>query len=424
MAFVTRALQALSLGGTLGTLLPGSLLTLQAANEWRKSILDSADLRFITSLGDYSLFRYAQVQVSAIVLTKPGNGATESDNVTALVTGSYPKATSTALRKLRRNRDTDFEEISDDGWHLFQANTSRFRHRPTWRLIPPSTEMALNQLAESSTVAPIGDLFAVRQGVRTGMNSVFVLTAAQLEALDDSEKKWFRQASINDSIHDGTIRTGHYIFYPYNEDGLAIIDEEQLTYELPTYFQHYLQPNRNRLSKRASIVRSERWDWWGLSERRTWALDRRPRIVSKYFGGPGSFAIDFEASYIIVQGFAWMPKWTSASDDEQNETLTFTLGSREVLAAYSAILNSDTFTRLLRIYSQHVAGGQYDLSWRFVRHVPIPNVSALMADERTGHVALALADIGYKYGSAEPLRRHRAERLVAQLYGPDVVSRI
>ena len=52
----------------------------------------------------------------------------------------------------------------------------------------------------------------MRQGVRTGMNSVFILTTDQLEALGASEKKWFRQASINDSIHDGTIRTGHYIF--------------------------------------------------------------------------------------------------------------------------------------------------------------------------------------------------------------------
>ena len=424
MAFVTRALEALRLGGALGTLLPGSLLTLQAANEWRKSILDQADLRFIASLGDYNLFRYAQVQVSAIVLTRRGNDAGRPDNVTALVTGNHAEATGTALRQLRRNRDTGFRDISDDGWHLFEAGTNGFRDRPTWRLIVPDTELALNQLAESGRVAPVGELFAVRQGVRTGMNRVFVLTTAQLEALDEPERKWFRQASINDSINDGTIRTGHYIFYPYNEDGLAITDEEQLTYELPTYFRHYLQPNRSRLSRRASIVRSERSDWWGLSERRTWALDPSPRIASKYFGGPGSFAIDLDASYIVVQGFAWMPKWASVSDEERTEALAFTLGSREILSAYSAILNSDTFVRLLSIYSQHVAGGQYDLSWRFVRHVPIPNVSELMADERTSHVVLALAELGQGYGSAEPLRRHRTERLVTELYGPDVVRRI
>ena len=424
MAFVTRALKVLRPGGALGTLLPGSLLTLQAANAWREFILDQADLRFIASLGDYSLFRYAQIQVSAIVLAKRSDDAGGLDNATALVTGSHPEATGTALRNLRRTRDTGFNEISDDGWHLFEASPSGFRDRPTWRLILPSTEVAINRLSESGRVAPIEDLFAVRQGVRTGMNSTFVLTTAQLEALADYEKKWFRPASINDSIYDGTIRAGHYIFYPYNDDGLAITEEQQLSDELPTYFKHYLQPNRSRLSTRASIVRSDRSDWWGLSERRNWALDRNPRIVSKYFGGPGGFAVDLEASYIIVQGFAWMPKWSSVSDDEQGEPSTFALGSREILAAYSAILNSDIFARLLSIYSQHVAGGQYDLSWRFVRQVPIPSIAVLMADERASHAILALAEIGQRYGSAEPLRRHRAERLVAELYGQDFVHRI
>ena len=424
MAFVIRALEALRPGGALGTLLPGSLLTLQAANGWRESILDQADLRFIASLGDYSLFRYAQIQVSAIVLIKRRKDSQGSQNVTALVTGNHPEATGTALRHLRRIKDSGFDEISDDGWHLFEATTTGFRDRPTWRLILPSTEVAIGRLSQSGRVAPIEDLFGVRQGVRTGMNSVFVLTTAQLEELDEAERRWFRHASINDSIHDGTIRTGHCIFYPYNENGLAITDEEHLKDELPMYFKHYLQPNRGRLSTRASIVRSERSDWWGLSERRNWALDRNPRIVSKYFGGPGSFAVDFEASYIIVQGFAWMPKWAIASDDEQSEALTFMLGSREILAAYSAILNSDIFARLLNIFSQHVAGGQYDLSWRFVRQVPIPNLSALMADERASHVVLALAEMGQKYGSAEPLRRHRGERLVTELYGQDFVRRI
>ena len=425
MAFVTRALEALRPGGALGTLLPGSLLTLQAAHGWRESILDQADMRFIASLGDYSLFRYAQIQVSAIVITKHSKDAgRSSDKVAALVTGRHPEATGTAFRNLRRTGGTGFEEISDNGWHLFEAVASEFRDRPTWRLIAPSTEVAIKRLSESGRVALIEQLFTVRQGVQTGMNSVFVLTTAQLETLGEREKMWFRQASISESIHDRTIRTGHYIFYPYNEDGLAITNEEQLHDELPTYFQHYLKPNRDRLAARARIVRSERSDWWGLSERRKWALDRNPRIVSKYFGGPGSFAVDFEASYIIVQGFAWMPKWAGASDDEQGDVSTFTLGYREILAAYSAILNSDIFARLLSIYSQHVAGGQYDLSWRFVRHVPIPDVSELMADERASHVVLALAEIGQRHGLAEPLRRHRAERLVTELYGPDFVHRI
>ena len=424
MAFVTRALEALRPGGALGTLLPGSLLALQGADRWRDSIMETAHVRFLASLGDYKLFRYAQVQVSAVVLSKREQDEHQPDNVVSLVTGSEPEATGVALRSLRRAANTDFEELGDHGWHLFETPSRVFRRRPTWRLIVPSTEIALNRLLESGLVAPVEELFSVRQGVRTGMNSVFVRTSDELQTFPEEERKWFRPASVNESIQTGTIHSNHYVFYPYDDHGLAIRDEQQLNAEVPTYNAHYLQPNRARLSDRASIVRSRRPDWWGLSERRRWALDRSPRIVSKYFGGSGSFAVDFDASYIVVQGFAWMPKWVEDSNDIEGDVAPFSFGMRELLAAYAAILNSDIVTRVLRLYSQHVAGGQYDLSWRFVRHVPIPDLAALLSDERASDMVLALAQLGQKQGSADPLHRHRTERVVTELYGSEFVRRI
>ena len=424
MAFVTRALEALRPGGALGTLLPGSLLALQGAESWRDSITEAAELRFIASLGDYRLFRYAQVQVSAVVLSKRLQGEQQSDNVISLVTGSESEATGVALRSLRRASRTELEEESDHGWHLFETPARVFRRRSTWRLIVPSTEIALNRLMESGLVAPVEDLFAVRQGVRTGMNSVFVRTVDELQTISEGERRWFRPASVNESIRAGTIRSGHYVFYPYNDQGLAIKDEEKLKDELPKYYAHYLQPNKERLSKRASIVRSHRSDWWGLSERRSWALDRSPRIASKYFGGSGSFAVDLDASYVVVQGFAWMPNWEEDASDIEGDASPFSFGKRELLAAYAVILNSEIVTRVLRLFSQHVAGGQYDLSWRFVRQMPLPHLAALLSDERSSDVVLSLAQIGQRQGSADPLHRHRTERLVTELYGSEFVRRI
>ena len=97
---------------------------------------------------------------------------------------------------------------------------------------------------------------------------------------------------------------------------------------------------------------------------------------------------------------------------------------REILAAYSVIFNSDVVARLLSVYSQHVAGGQYDLSQRFVRYIPVPNLPTLMTEERAGHVVLELAQIGQRQRYAEPLKHHRVERLVAQLYEPGFIQRI
>ena len=181
------------------------------------------------------------------------------------------------------------------------------------------------------------------------MNAAFIRTTSEWEALPEQEQRWFRPASVNDSIQSGTILSNHYIFYPYDDQGLAITSEEELNEEVPTYSTRYLRPARTRLSERSSILRSDRSDWWGLSERRSWALDPSPRIVSKYFGGSGSFAVDVDATYVVVQGFAWMPKWADVSSDVEGDAAPFTLGMRELLAAYAVILNSDIVTRVLRL---------------------------------------------------------------------------
>ena len=424
MAFVSRAIDAVRPGGALGTLLPGSLSTLQAAARWRDSLLERADLGFIASLGDYSLFRYAQVHVSAAVFSKPLSGYQHSDKVVALISGDDPEATSNALRRLRQVGITRFGERGDNGWHLFEAPPGIFRDRATWRLIAPSTEVALRRLAQSARVAPIGDLFSIRQGVQTGMNKVFLISKTELERLPEDERAWFRPASISESIQNGAISPTHYVFYPYDERGLAIPDEATLAEELPVYLQEYLKPNRVGLSRRAAIARSGRADWWGLSRRRIWSLDRRPRIVSKYFGGPGSFAVDFDAMYVVVQGFAWLPKWeANETSDVDGPASPFGLGMRDMLSAYAVLLNSEVVARLLSTYSQHVAGGQYDLSWRFVKHVPVPNLPTLMSDERDSNVVLELAHSVHQRGPSER-RRRRSEQLVAELYGPDVVQNI
>ena len=431
MAFVSRALEALREGGALGTLLPGSLLVLQGADRWRASIAEAARVRFIASLGDYGLFRYAQVQVSAVVLAKMERNGVQEGDIVSLVAGSEAGSTGVALRNLRRAANSTFGELSEHGWHLFKTPSHVFRNRPTWRPILPSTEIALNDLLQTDFIAPVENFFAVRQGARTGMNSVFLRTKAEWEKLPQPERRWFRPASVNESIQDGEVQSTHYIFYPYDEKESLIKDEEELRKELPTYFAKHLQPNKERLLNRASIMRSGRLDWWGLSERRSWALDRSPRIVSKYFGGSGSFAIDLEASFVVVQGFAWIPDWEDDSHDAvdehatySDEAVTFNFSMHDLLAAYAAVLNSDIFTRVLRLHSQHVAGGQYDLSSRFVKRIPIPDLPALLRDEQLSALVVELSQLGHKQGTADPMHRHRTERLITELYGSDFVKRI
>ena len=424
MAFVTRGLEVLSQGGALGTLLPANLLVLQETERWRQRIAEVADVRFVASLGDYGLFRYAQVEVCTVVVAKEGKSIETPDNVISLVTNNREETTSAALRHLRIAANATVKEKRDHGWHLFETPSREFRKRPTWRLITPDTDLALARLLQSDVVAPVEDLFSVRQGVRTGMNIAFIRTTAEVEALPERERTWFRPASINKSIQAGRILSNYYVFYPYDGKELAIRSEKELNEVVPTYTERYLQPLKERLSERPSIVHSRSSAWWSLSRRRSWTLDPSPRIVSKRFGGAGSFAVDFDGSYVVVQGFAWMPNWLVDTRKEERVSATFSLELHEILAAYAVIMNSSVFTRVLKLYSQHVGGGQYNLDWRYVRRMPVPNLLDAVSGEQFSDLIVELSQIERELGSEDPLPRQRIERLVTALYGVNFVRRI
>lgn len=416
MAFVARALECLTPGGVLGTLLPGSLLTLQAAETWRKHLLDHADLRLIASLGDYGLFNYAQVHVAAAVLVRPQPGRDRQESVAALVAANNADATGDALRALRSTPVAARGlPVGHKSWRLFHTTAGKLRHQATWRLTSPQTERALTRLVDIGRAVPIGKLFNVRQGVQTGLNSAFLLTTSQIDELPQRERKWFLPAIMNDSIRNARVEVGHRVFYPYDKRGLVITSEVELVRLLPKYFEHYLQPARSRLAKRPAVRLAKRPFWWVLSRRRTWALDTRPRLVSKFFGGPGGFATDLEARYIVVQGFVWFPKWTTSFSG---------LPVDDALAGYMAVMNSTPFARLLEIFSPRVAGGQFDLSTRYVKAIPVPHLPGLYADRMASHTITGLVELGKEPRFRNPGWRATADRLATELFGGDIFSQV
>ena len=422
MAFVSRAVDLLEAGGALGVLLPSSLLTLQAAENWRNDLLERTDLRLLASLGDYGLFAHALVQVAAAVMSKPRDHGARHSTTTALVTTNSAEATGNALRTLRRSDRRAPGIGEDDAWRLFEVPTKTFRSRPTWRLTTPKAEAALSRLIDAGAVR-ISDLFDVRQGVLTGHNRAFILNKYDYETLPKKEKVYFKPAAMNQSIQNGQLQFLYWVFYPYNIEGPCFTTEDQLLSELPVYAKRFLIPKREELLGRKSLTRANRNDWWGLSERRaTWAFDSSPRLVSKYFGSPGSFAVDLTPSFLAVQGYVWFLRNGHPADEmEEDET---TLPVHDLLCAYMSILNSRRFGSVLELFSPHVAGGQFNLSSRYVSNIPIPNLADLARDERIGSLISKLVELGRGPRLTEVSWSDIADRITTELYSKEFFERI
>ncbi len=417
MAFVTKALASINDGGVLGALLPSSLLTLQAAEAWRASLLDQGTLRMIASLGDHGLFSHALVSVSAMVIDK-GRPQSEKAPVKALIASNSKEATGEALRALRRGNLSQDLFTAAPTWRLFDLKYETFEKRPTWRLMRPEMERLIGNVL-SAGARPINALFDVKQGVRTGSNKVFILDRADFLDLPKSERLFFKPAIINESISAGRIESEHWVFYPYGQLQDELQAEADLAKKLKHYYARYLKPNKTALTQRSSIKRSGRADWWGLSERRTWSLNGCPRIVSKYFGGIGGFSADMEAEYVVVQGHAWLPLWLRTDeqyvDHEPDDASKLTLET--ILYAYAALMNSTGFSSIIEVFSPHVAGGQFDLSPRYVNSIPVPDLPSIVADMEGGSTVEQLARLGREPQPENSSWRTKVEGLVADLYG-------
>lgn len=416
MAFVTKALAALVQGGAMGTLFPANLLTHEAATSWREGLARDGDVSLLGSIGDFGLFSQALVHVACAVIRKSPERRTE---FTALVSGNEPGATGDALRELRKaNGVPPARAAGDRDWKIFAAENRILGTAIPWRILTPEERGMLDAL-EAAQVPTVGSLFEIAQGVQTGNLKVFLLDNATFDrlGLPKRERCYFRSALMTDSIEDGRIVKRYHLFYPHGENGPLFADEAAVEAALPTYFRLVLKPNEAALRARASIVQSKRSDWWGLMRPRTssFAFDMRPRIVSKFFGAEGSFALDREATYLPSTGHVWRPR----RDDVTVEPEAAAADSLAVLRAYVALLNSRAFMRLVSFRSVTVAGGQFDLSSRFLDGVFLPDLWERSEDPLLADCVRRLAREGAGDERINAVRATRVDRLVARLYGVD-----
>ncbi len=413
MGFVLKALEdALRDGGALGALIPASVLTSDSALPWRRALLDRANLRLLASLGHHHLFPHAIVQISGLVLIAgPPDGA-RPKVVTLRVGAGDMTAAGDALRALRGYKDGDGAHESGEKWELFETPPHAFSDRATWRPISPSKLDAMARLL-TQQLRRVSDLFHVHQGVKTGYNRAFLIKRERFEHLQRKEKAFFRPAMVNDSLRAGQLSEGIWVFYPYDEEGRSFCNEEALKGAVPVYYKEVLARFRSSLTERPAVRQQEVKRWWELNRPRLdWTLQPTPKIVSKFFGGPGAFAVDADSKFVVVQGHAWI-----LNGEPKDGGVPGALEGEDVLNAYCALLNSGYFRTLLDVFCPVVAGGQYDLSRRYVEQVPVPDLREMLQAETEQTAIETLSELGREPRIGDWQWEEGVEKAARRVYG-------
>tara|TARA_A100001391_G_scaffold110906_1_gene74343 strand:+ start:7240 stop:9318 length:2079 start_codon:yes stop_codon:yes gene_type:complete len=352
MAFASLAQHHLVPGGTLATLLPAGALSQTGGVKWRDNLLQKNEVELVAVLGDHGLFRDALVNVAALVLRKT---ELPYDVAPTMLWASQKRgASSSALRRLRRwvagNRHP--ERTMD--WSIYPTSQRQLASRPDWTPRPYSLGDLPDRLKETEGVSTVEELFHVELGVRAGTTgSAMQIDVAEYDRLPAREKKLFRPVAETRSIRHGRIQPVTWIFYP---------DEPMTDAEIQRSAPHFHARHLEHLGLAADDkIDLER-------ARRETNKARRPRLVARAFIGTDSFAVDDDGSYVVVQGYSWLPAQALLNAPFEIVTL---------LHDYSMLLNSRVFFALLRENGRIVGGGQVDGAKNQVRKVPLPDLAAM-----------------------------------------------
>ncbi len=405
MAFITKATACLRKGGYVTSLLPASLLETRAGELWRSNLAQDASLMLVGRFQGFRLFRSSTVEIGVVTI-KAVPPEVHSSTLLLVAESNYESPALQAIRELHEDKSQGFQlklvpqsTIQAASWLPRNLATLELRERLAGLGLPKVT-----------------DLFEVKQGIRTGANSVFLLSVVQLEALPLSERAWFRPTVGQGSIRGGTISLQEYVFYHFDNFGNELQTEDDVKREVPHFYNSYLLPNKAVLETRA---RKSDANWWKLSEHRSWLVSTVPKIVSTYFGSSGSFGFDAVGNLAVVQGFGWLRSETNINTQvsfEDVEDIVAWKRSRSPFA-FLAILNSEFFQKVLSLHCPRVQGGQFDLSARYMNFVPVPDLE----DEIRvpPDVVESLADLGEAIYRAQSISTGLLEKLVRFAYGLD-----
>ena len=384
MVFARRALNALSANGVLAMIAPNSLLESESGRDTRTAMADYLNPRLVARLGDQSYFARALVDAGLYVgKRKSANAPMEPSAV--LWADSRQNSVNYALRGLRRWRGAEVEPIKGDGFWVYLRNDIATTGEP-WIARGYDAWVRYKSVQRADRMRPANEVFHIRQGSRLG-NDVFVVSREYVQGMTKKEQQFFRPAVMNPSIIDGKVNSASYVFYPNTRGLPSITSEEELKRLVPRYYEDRLRPAKKALSSLSQANRN----WWDLLRPRSWQRTRDVKIVSKYFGGARAFALDASGDFVVVVGYAWLLK---------RGTVARGITSKEIYLATLAYLNSSVAHDLIEYMSPQVAGGQLDLSSKYLNSLPVPNLAVLPPT-----TLVELIQLGKRIAEDEPFDR-------------------
>lgn len=334
----------------LGLIVSRAFLAADRAQKLRAWLGGNARLFELLDFNGFMVFADASIATAIVAFDTSTSHGDATVDVRRLRTGNVSTA---AVVEGVRTRSAPFEvferpaELNDRSWHF-----------------PNPHEYSLYERIDAA-----GDhlevLCDLGQGMQTGANSVFGVTAAEASQYG-LPAELLKQRARNSDIA---------CFYRAPNDEWLLYLEDVARYEdLPGQVREYLElpDNRARLEGRAAYKRGN-CDWW----RFTWPLSKdlygRPRLVCPYRTGHLRFVLD--------DGFNWL----SLTDT----TVAFPkLGVDEDPRYLLGLLNSKLLTFRFRGMAKLTGENMWEAFDNSIKGLPIRRIDMDSAEDRSRYDAV------------------------------------
>lgn len=348
LAFLKKALDLLRDGGCLAIILPASFLDSDSATKMRNLLVDSGEIWMILKFEDYTIFERGEAQIAILIYQK-------RQEKRPLISTRVLYCRNTPDLAIRALETESLESRPE--WEYFIVDSSKWGE--SWPLLPLEVGNVMDRLR--SEHPKLDDIFEIRQGIRIGHKKIFIIR--DYHEVPKQERRILQPLADNDNIYWWRIqKDNRRLIFPYRAG--KIIPESEMNSAFPSILA--------RLSKHKSMLLSRA----RMSEKPYWSLmwPRDPeamfgaKIVSTSFGLPGSYAYDAKGNFVVTNGNMLIPKRPFPDKDSWY--------------FYLAILNSDLFFRFVARMSRKLKGGQYDLSNRYIKRIPIPRYETVDSSAR------------------------------------------
>lgn len=354
--FVERSLKLVKSKGAVALVVPNRLFTSTSAAPIRKLIRDLASIELIVDFGSYEVFAGVSAYIGLISLQRDGS----TDHSARIVQAHSLRS----ANDLWLVHGAVFSQNLDETSILSRFEVSQSDFSDAWHFQDPRTAELFALLNQDAV--PLNELALVRQGIKTGANSVFILD--QIDAPSDGfirvRTEEGRELILEETYLWPTASGGEIYRYrsfrldpcprlllmPYFDRG--IVPEAQLEIEAPRVFA-YLQSQRNILQARSSL-RSASRIWYEFAEVRDEQWRNSQKLLIRDLVPNVAFAIDEDGTVQPVGGTSIIP---------QDPGILYNL---------AGILNSAVFDTWLSRQSSSFKGAFYKIEPGRLAIAPVP----------------------------------------------------